>query len=90
MTRDEAEAIRARCCAGKARYASPGHARRDAFAVMAHNGDGRPVRSYRCPFCHNWHVGHVPDLEGLAALATAIRVLSGNLEATPCPPQPTS
>jgi hypothetical protein len=43
---------------------------------------GEIVRKYRCPFCApNYHVGHIPDMRAVAALAHAIRDMHGNLPA---------
>lgn len=32
-------------------------------------GDGAQLAPYRCPFCHEWHVGHPPTMATLEHLA---------------------
>lgn len=46
--------------------------------AQSHRDAGEPYSAYRCPFAddpadHHWHVGHTVSIEGLAAIALAIR-----------------
>lgn len=63
-------------CERKRRY----RVQQDATAVLDRmTAQGEPVdgvTAYRCPFCRGWHLGHVPSVEGLEALAREIRGLN--------------
>lgn len=52
----------------------------DAAAVLvrmtAQGLDVDGVTAYRCPFCRRWHLGHVPSVESLEAIAREIRGLN--------------
>lgn len=71
---DRHEAVRDRVCASKTPMGRDA-ARRYAAHVCDTTGD--VVRAYRCPFSAgaHWHVGHPPSVEGLRAIAAAIRNL---------------
>lgn len=60
-------------------------AMRSARRLRARRGD--PVDPYSCPFADDdhWHVGHPLSLEGLEALATAVREFHGNAPDAPTP-----
>jgi hypothetical protein len=77
---ESADDVRARVCGHKRRWATPGEARRQAALLVRDQGGS--VGHYRCPFCSTWHVGHVPSLLALEAIARVIRGLD------PTAPQP--
>lgn len=69
MTADEFAAVKATACESKI-----GHGKDIARRIAEHHrAEGDLVGAYRCPFCHLWHVGHVPSLESLQLIADAIR-----------------
>jgi len=46
-------------CYGKQEYSSRDEAERKIGRAVKHRGANRgELRSYRCPFCHYWHLGH--------------------------------
>jgi hypothetical protein len=73
MMRPEHEAVRYRVCGSKRPLG------RDAARNVAQRAqaEGIDLRPYRCPFSHgtHWHVGHIPSLASLRAIAAAIRDL---------------
>lgn len=75
----EAEEIRGWACGRKKAYG-----RVAAQGTASDMGGG--VRGYRCPFGgEHWHVGHVPEVEAVERIATAVRVLAGNGPGDPVP-----
>lgn len=65
------DAVRQRTCGDKRRYRTRWGARHAAERRSQASGD--TIRAYRCPFCPSFHIGHVPSMESLEALAEAIR-----------------
>lgn len=74
MALDRHQAVRERVCTSKTPMGRDA-ARRYADHICATTDD--VVRAYRCPFssARHWHVGHPPSVEGLRAIAAAIRNL---------------
>ncbi|MEK6744271.1 MAG: hypothetical protein AABZ15_11695 [Nitrospirota bacterium] len=48
--------IRRKQCQGKRALCNEDHARREAAKGRRRTGDD--IRSYRCPHCSWWHIGH--------------------------------
>jgi len=76
--RTEHEATVRRCCTTKT---AMGQQAARAVAGRA-RAEGIALHPYRCPFCGAWHVGHVPSVRGVEAIAAAIR----DLPPAPAPP----
>lgn len=76
MNEPEARALLAHMCEGKTPYGAD-TANVQAARAMERNGDGMPVRKYLCAMCGAWHIGHVPSMDGIAAIAEALRVVQG-------------
>lgn len=73
MARSTDEVI-ARACSSKRAYGE-----KTARAVAERmRGQGEKISPYRCPFCHWWHIGHVPSVEHLAEIMLAVRDQAGN------------
>lgn len=64
------EEYRQRACVGKRAYS---HRAVAAAVVTRSREQGHQVSMYRCPFCHDLHVGHAPTMEWTAELATVLR-----------------
>lgn len=71
-----AEQVKAKVCGKKTPHPDPPSARR-AAASLNKTTNGKPYSHYRCPVCHQWHVGHVPSMRTLQEVADLIR---GRLE----------
>jgi hypothetical protein len=50
-----------RACQGKARYSHRRRAKKSARRLKNLGVDGH-LSVYRCPFCEQWHVGHIPKV----------------------------
>jgi hypothetical protein len=44
-------------CGGKRRFATQAEA--VALLIVLRRKDGERMHSYKCPFCHCWHIGHM-------------------------------
>lgn len=81
VDRGEAEEIRDWACGRKKQFGM--RVAQDTAVAM-----GPGLRAYRCPFGgEHWHVGHVPPVEAVQRIATAVRVLAGNGPGDPVPPR---
>lgn len=63
------DALQARMCDGKT--AMGAKAARECAQRM--RSEGHRVSPYRCCFCEDWHVGHVPSMTTVELIADAIR-----------------
>lgn len=69
LTDAEVEAITERMCTRKRQWSRRGA----RLLAQRMRSEGRRVSPYRCPICHSWHVGHVPSMTTVAAIAALIR-----------------
>lgn len=79
MDQAHAEAIRRRACHRKQSY-SAGTARKVAAEACTPT---KNIRPYRCPFCAQWHIGHVPAMREVRDLAAAVRWFATGYEGDP-------
>lgn len=72
MTADRVDwrAEQTHSCGRKLKYLDPADAHAAARRARA---KGEAVRAYPCPWCCEFHIGHVPSLESLERLAVALR-----------------
>jgi len=65
-------ARRRHACEGKRPYPSQAEAVRSAHSLRSEGVEG--IGTYRCPWCRQWHVGHMPRrvLQAMAARREAV------------------
>lgn len=64
-------------CRRKRRYRTRQQAQEvlDRMVRQGKTRGGEQLTTYRCPFCERHHIGHVPSMESLEAMALEIRGL---------------
>ena len=53
--------FRLKSCTGKQKYSSEMEAFRTLGIQRGYGEKIEGIRPYRCAFCSEWHLGHVPD-----------------------------